>query len=474
MSHRVRIVALLLPVLAAACGGPTETPPARPIAGISVADPLPPYAYVGDTLAPSVRVYDADNRPFAGVRVNFASARGTTALQSTSATTDATGIARAGEWRLPTRPALDTLVVTVPRATHVPPLRVQLEVRAGPVARWVTLAPASGEGTVLQSMVAGPAFQAFDAYDNPMGFVNAAVESTPDNGGARVATALLADAEGRFALGEWTPRVLGTHTLRLVPSDGGVASPTITRVVRQPACAAAAAIPDAAAQTEHTGTLGVDASAPCADTVDVWALGSARARVLQLSATSASNGAGIPLRVSRAGASDASGIVVTPRARTSLAVPAGEYVVAVGAGGVANGTSYRLRVFDWTENILSSDTTWIVQGASAPGIATGEVSAEGTGAARAEGKIFVVPMRGAGSRRLVLTVDASAGWDPILAAYGRSDAAPSPVALALASGAGSRRTLTVDVPAGYDEALVLVGQALPLVSRTPTFTLRVE
>ena len=478
MSHRLRIVALLLPALVVACGGPTETPPARPVAGIGVADPLPQYAYVGDTLAPSVRVFDADNRPVAGVQVSFASARGTTTLQSTAATTDANGIARAGEWRLPTRPTLDTLVVTVARAAHVLPLHIQLEVRAGPVARWVTLAPATGEGTVLQSLFQGDAFQAFDRYDNPMGFANATTQSTPGDGSARVAATLVADADGHFRLDEWTPRILGTHTLRLVPADGGVVSPTITRAVRQPACAASAVLAAVGglSSSTFTGTLGLDPAAPCADTLDVWALGAERSRTVSILATSVANGTGIPFRIARADVAGAAGFIVPSRTRSTIVdLPAGEYTVAFGAGGVASGTSYRVSVQDLTdESVFFSDTTWVVRGASAHGAASSEVDATGTGAARVQGKIYVVPMRDAGSRRLVLTLDARAGWEPILAVYGRSDAAPSSVALGLASGSGTRRTLTIDVPAGYDEALVLVGQALPITSLSATHTLRVE
>ena len=144
------------------------------------------------------------------------------------------------------------------------------------------LASATGEATVLQSFLSGDLFQAFGPYDNPAGLAVARVETTPELGASRIVATLDADANGVFRVTEWTPRTHATHRLRLVSSsEGGVASPALTRVVREPACAPTGALADSVDDEFSQALRGVlhdDPTAACGDAMDRWALGADSAR----------------------------------------------------------------------------------------------------------------------------------------------------------------------------------------------------
>lgn len=99
-----------------ACGdsgsGPTSGPPAR----LVVLDGANQTGVFGQPTAvvPSVLVTDANNQPLRGVSVTFAVTPGSGSVRSSTATTDATGTATPGEWRLGSSFATMALLVTVP------------------------------------------------------------------------------------------------------------------------------------------------------------------------------------------------------------------------------------------------------------------------------------------------------------------------------------------------------------------------
>ncbi|CAN5903252.1 hypothetical protein BH11GEM1_BH11GEM1_34000 [soil metagenome] len=98
-----------------ACGdsgsGPSSGPPAR----LVVLDGANQAGVFGQPTAvvPSVLLTDASNKPVSGVSVTFAVTPGSGSVSSSTATTDATGTATPGEWRLGNSFATMALLVTV-------------------------------------------------------------------------------------------------------------------------------------------------------------------------------------------------------------------------------------------------------------------------------------------------------------------------------------------------------------------------
>ena len=465
------------------CDDPTTAMPRA--ARLGVADPLPTFSFVGRTLTPTVRVLDASNHPVAGVTVRFASARGTTTLQSASAVTDARGIAAPGAWTLPTTPSVDTLVASI---DGVAPLRIPMSVRAGPVARWEPLAPATGAGVVQQSLFSGPVFQAFDRYGNPVANAKFRVETTPAEGGARTPVTILTDANGVGSIAEWVPRVLGTHTLRFVEADAdGNASPSLTREVREPDCAPSMLVPRdmglvvSGIAEPLLGALATDAQAPCADRQDRWAIGVDSMRGYSFGVHEVGTGRPVAFSIVRAGTSGAEGIVLPAGApyagratEQDVLLPKGDYELVVGPDDVATPTQYRIDWYDHGAAPFGILPVYTVRGVSATFLGTDDFHLS-EAAVDGQGQQFVVSMRDPARRRIQVRADALGDWSPVIALYARRGPATTATFLAVERGQGRRRTLVVDVPAEYEEALVYVLMPFPLPQGfTMWYTVRID
>jgi adhesin/invasin len=114
--------------------------------------------------APSVRVTDAYNNPVAGVVVTFAVASGGGSVTGGSATTNASGIATVGSWRLGTTAGANTLTATCTGLSGSPVTFTATGV-AGPAAKYIVTAssynPVHGTAVTLTA-------QLTDQYNNPV------------------------------------------------------------------------------------------------------------------------------------------------------------------------------------------------------------------------------------------------------------------------------------------------------------------
>lgn len=480
----VRRTAFALAPLLVACGGgdgPTPPPPAPSVARLDVADPLPTSATVGTTFNPTVRAFDAQNRTVAGATLRFTSARGTTTIAQATAVTGANGVAAPGAWTLGTKTTVDTLIVTVEGATGVAPLRIPMAVNAGPVARWQALAPTSGNGTLLASMLSGPAFQLFDQYDNPAASVPVTVVITPENG-ARTPLTADSDAQGIVLLNEWVPRVLGAHTLQFTTQSGNttLTSPVLTRTVSQPACAPTKGLPSPFWNAENvvvsrTGTVTPTAVGGCTGAPDIWAFGTDSARAITVDARVGTSTTPLVFSVVRAGVAGPAGIVVPEiLGRTSgctptnaacgipAFVPPGEYEVRVGTAATAQ-TAYTLQFANRQQTAdFSTQPAWLARGVDmveshgGPGDGV-NYDLPGTPVPVAFGRLYQVSMRDPARRTLLVELDIRGNvQDPRIIVYGRTSPTATPVYLGTGTTTFPQRNAQLEIPAEYVDALVYI------------------
>lgn len=434
----------------------------------------PTWAFVGTAVSDLVvRAVDSAGRPVQGVAVSFRTARGSSVAAARD-TTDVSGLATPGAWTLPTTPTADTLVVSAAGASE---LRLPLVVRAGPVSQLDLLAPATGEGEVLRSMLAGPAFRATDRYGNRVPFAEVELRHEPARPGlvppSRVVRIVATDTAGVVRIDEWVPRTLGEHTLRaVVVSNAAVTSPVLRRQVRAPACApigvllgfleATGAGPTGAGPT---GSLNADPSLACRDTVDRWAVALARAE--RLSATAFVSGAGAHerFRLVRAGSLDSSQAVTPSRERGVHALlPAGEYEVVVSAPGTTARVDYHL---SGSLGVTSCDATYLLPGGEGELYGNCAVTVREAGITEAPGHTFAWYAAGAPGRIVDVTVDAieaiafgssaptSHPWTPVLAVYSRTGSGALEL-ITIVRASTARGSVRVPVPAQYTEALIVV------------------
>jgi hypothetical protein len=478
-SSVVRIAVLTLVPLLVACGGgddPTPPPPDPVVSRLAIHDPLPISATVGASFAPTVRAFDANNRAVAGATLRFTSARGTTTIQNATATTDASGIAAPGTWQLPTTPTVDTLIVTAEGTTGVAPLRIPMAVNAGAATRFQALVATTGSGVLLQSMLAGPAFQVFDQFNNPIASAVVTVEITPADG-ARVPLTLSADEQGIVRVAEWTPRVSGTHTLRVsTPSaTGTLTSAALTRTVSPTPCAPLQAMPfaawnAAAVSVTRTGTLATTRPDGCPGTPDRWAFGTDSARVVGVDARVGSTNAPMTFSIVRAGVEGPAGVVVPEilgRASCTLSavncgalavLAPGEYEVRVGTAASAP-TSYSVAFLNQSHAtfVAATNAVWVGRGADVVMSAGTNFDLPGTPVPVAYGRLFLVNMRDPAQRSLLVQLDIRGNVDdPRIIVYGRTSPTATPVYLGTGTTTFPQRNANLTIPAEYVEALVYV------------------
>lgn len=459
----------LLALAALGCDSGTEPPdPARRVATLALEGVAPASAFVGSAVSGVVvQAVDAAGEPVPGAVVTFRTARGST-LAAAHDTTDASGLATPGAWTLPTTPTADTLIAS---AGSAPELRVPLVVRAGPVSRLELLAPATGQGEVLRSLLAGPLFRALDRYGNPVAFADVELRDEPGPTGivpaSRVQRVVATDAEGVVRIDEWVPRTLGEHALRGVALPGaGVSSAVVRREVHAPACAPIAVLAPFAlrADSAGAGSLNVDPSAACRDTVDRWAVGLAQADLLLARPSIISSPDPRRYRLVRAGSLDAAQVVAPPRPQGLEALlPAGEYEVVVSASGTAR-ADYGL--WGAIGPVTSCDTTYLLPGSAGALRGNCGLTVPEAGLTEAPGKALALHVAGAAGRDLDILVEAieatgfgspptSHQWSPVLAVYRRVGTGTPEFVTLVRSSTGLGR-VQLRVPEPYTDALIVV------------------
>jgi adhesin/invasin len=158
--------------------------------------------------APAVVVRDQFNNPVPGVGVTFL-ASGSGSVTGGSQTTDTSGIAAVGSWRLGTLAGASTLLASTG------PLSVMFSATAlaGAATQMASYAGDLQTAVVNTAVAVAPSAKVTDQYGNPVGGV--AVTFTAATGGGSVTGASqTTDAAGVATVGEWTlGGIVGPNTL---------------------------------------------------------------------------------------------------------------------------------------------------------------------------------------------------------------------------------------------------------------------
>ncbi|MDB4913452.1 MAG: hypothetical protein JWM95_1096 [Gemmatimonadetes bacterium] len=211
--------------------------------------------------APGVTITDANGNPVPGRSVSFVAASGGGSVVGGSATTNASGVATVGSWKLGTAAGANTLTAAsagVPTVTFT---------ATGTAAAPATVAKHAGDAqsAVVNTTVAtAPRVLVTDPYGNPV--PGTSVTFTPASGGGSVTLGTTStDASGLASVGSWT---LGTAAgATTLVATAGVVTATFT----------ATATPDVPANIAKTagdlqnGTVGgVVAIAPAVHVTDQY------------------------------------------------------------------------------------------------------------------------------------------------------------------------------------------------------------
>jgi adhesin/invasin len=182
-------------------------------------------ATVNTTVAtrPAVRVVDAFGNGVAGVAVTFAIGSGGGAVTGGGTTTDATGTATVGSWRLGTTAGNNTLLATTPA---LPGTTVTISA-TGTAGAATQMTKNLGD---LQSAIAGstvgidPSVLVRDQFNNPVSGVTVTFSVTATNGSLTGAT-VNSDVAGVAAVGSWTLGTTAKTDTLLASATGLTGSP---------------------------------------------------------------------------------------------------------------------------------------------------------------------------------------------------------------------------------------------------------
>ena len=176
-------------------------------------------------VAPSVKVTDAGNNPIANVAVTFAVGTGGGSITGGSTTTNASGIATVGSWRLGTSAGPNTLVVTSPAISGAS-LTIQAAGGAGPAANIAAFAGNGQTGTAGGNIPNPPKVKVTDANGNFVAGV-AVTFAAGSGSGTVTGGSVVTDAAGIATVGNWK---LGTTpgAQTLVATSAGLAGSPVT------------------------------------------------------------------------------------------------------------------------------------------------------------------------------------------------------------------------------------------------------
>lgn len=222
-------LACLTIVLGITACGDSSGPPSPPLIEASMATAQ--TANAGSTVAsPTVRVRRENGKAIAKAVVTFTVSGGST-IAATVDTTDASGIATAGAWRLGDMPATSTVVATT---TTVPGASVTYTA-VGQVGPPASLTRTSGDGQVKRpgEMASPlPTVTVRDAVGNAVPGATVTFEVT-SGGGSATGLVQTTDAQGMASVGSWTlGTTAGTNTLRATVA--GVSPVTFNATVVAP------------------------------------------------------------------------------------------------------------------------------------------------------------------------------------------------------------------------------------------------
>ncbi|MEP6834058.1 MAG: leishmanolysin-related zinc metalloendopeptidase [Gemmatimonas sp.] len=167
---------------------------------------------VGSTLPtpPSIRATDQYGNPVANVAITFAVATGAGTITGGSQTTNATGIATVGSWKLGTLSGTQTLRVDATESGSF--TTVTAIASSGAATEMILVDPGAATGSAGKRLCTSPVIQIRDVYGNGVGqvpvvFVPAAGSGTVTGGGSAVS----ASGNGYATIAAWT---LGTTAIQ--------------------------------------------------------------------------------------------------------------------------------------------------------------------------------------------------------------------------------------------------------------------
>lgn len=275
-----------------ACGGDSSGPPSPPVLEASTVTAQ--TANAGSTVAnPTVRVRREDGSAIAKAIVTFTVSGGGT-IAATSDTTDASGIATAGVWRLGNTPGTSTVVAA---SKSVPGASVTFTA-TGEVGPAASLARTTGDGQVKRpgEMVSPPpTVTVRDAVGNPVAGV-AVTFAVTAGGGSATGLEQTTNAQGVATVGSWTVgTTAGANTMRA--TIAGLSPVTFTATVVVPSIIVRGAgdrqiaLPFAAVSTRPSVVVLDNLDSPVEGVTVNFAVGSGNGQVTGASAVT--NAAGV-------------------------------------------------------------------------------------------------------------------------------------------------------------------------------------
>lgn len=219
---------LALALLLAACSS-SEAPPKPAALSATAGGNLTATVGTATAAAPSVKVTDESGSPVPNVAVTFAVTAGGGTLQRTSATTDAQGVASAGQWTLGTTAGTNTVTATAAGLSPVTFTAIGTAAAASSIA---VTAGDNQQAAVGAALTTAPAVTLKDQYGNVV--AGAPVTFAVLSGGGTITGATTTtDANGVARVGGWTLGIAnGAQQLR---ATSGTLTATIAATANVPA-----------------------------------------------------------------------------------------------------------------------------------------------------------------------------------------------------------------------------------------------
>ncbi|MBA2293049.1 MAG: hypothetical protein H0W15_11415 [Gemmatimonadales bacterium] len=195
-----RCLAAALAIAVAACGGDGSNQPGPP-ASLEVVAGSGQSAVVTNfvSIAPSVRVRDANGNALSGIVVRYSVQSGGGTVTGDSARTDVNGVAPSGSWRLGGTLGAQTLRAAAQGAS----VTITATATSGPPAVVVPVSPQSSAALVAASVTPVPSVEIRDGFGNALAGVPVTFTVTL-GGGTVTGGSATTDGGGRAAVGSWT------------------------------------------------------------------------------------------------------------------------------------------------------------------------------------------------------------------------------------------------------------------------------
>ncbi|HVP75814.1 MAG TPA: Ig-like domain-containing protein, partial [Gaiellaceae bacterium] len=172
---------------------------------------------------PSVLVTDALGNPVQGVAVTFAVASGGGSVTGATTTTDASGVATVGSWKLGTTAGSNTLSVT---STGLPSVTFHATGTADAAHSIAVSAGDNQSATVNTDVATAPGVEVDDQYGNPVAGV-AVTFAVASGGGSATGLSATTGVNGIAAVGSWTLGT-GAGSNTLTATSAGLAGSPVT------------------------------------------------------------------------------------------------------------------------------------------------------------------------------------------------------------------------------------------------------